>query len=80
MRSQLDIDTLYLQPMNTNKNVPNCMQCKHFYVTWDAKFPRGCRLFAIKSRQLPMIEVMRIDGHACRGYELKPTPAVKPKS
>ena len=47
------------------------MQCKHFYVTWDAKFPRGCRLFAIKSRQLPMIDIMRIDGHACRGYEPK---------
>ncbi|WP_443640404.1 hypothetical protein ABXT70_10295 [Candidatus Njordibacter sp. Uisw_039] len=63
--------------MNTNSSTPDCMQCKHFYVTWEAKFPRGCRLFAIKSRQLPMIEIMRIDGHACRGYAPKPAPQPK---
>ena len=55
------------------------MQCKHFYITWEANFPRGCRLFAIKSRQLPMIEVMRIDGHACRGYERKAMPKAMKK-
>ncbi|MDE0956563.1 MAG: hypothetical protein OSA07_08840 [Pseudomonadales bacterium] len=65
--------------MNTNKQPPNCMQCKHFYITWEANFPRGCRLFAIKSRQLPMIEVMRIDGHACRGYEPKAMPKAMKK-
>ncbi|HIG36511.1 MAG TPA: uracil-DNA glycosylase [Oceanospirillaceae bacterium] len=55
------------------------MQCKHFYVTREASFPRGCRLFAIKSRQLPMIEILRIDGHACRGYTPKSAAKVTKK-
>lgn len=47
------------------------MQCQHFYITWDEKFPRGCRLFNMKSRNLPMHDVLRIDGHPCRGFKQK---------
>ncbi|HCH24843.1 MAG TPA: uracil-DNA glycosylase [Oceanospirillaceae bacterium] len=56
---------------NIGNNPPNCMQCQHFYITWDEKFPRGCRLFNMKSRNLPMHDVLRIDGHPCRGFKQK---------
>ena len=32
-----------------NPNRANCFRCKFFYVTWDNRFPRGCRAMGFKS-------------------------------
>ncbi|PAE19696.1 uracil-DNA glycosylase [Bacillus sp. 7504-2] len=49
----------------------NCFACKHFYVTWDKKFPKGCRAFQFKTSRLPSQEVLRASGHNCLRYEKK---------
>ncbi|MDQ1913063.1 uracil-DNA glycosylase [Paenibacillus sp. GD4] len=51
------------------KNVRiNCFQCKNFYVTWDPSFPRGCRSYGIKTRELPSAVVLRTTGQPCIGF------------
>jgi hypothetical protein len=57
---------------------PNCYQCRHFAVSWDPTFPYLCRLMGFKSRALPAIEVLRVDGVFCQGFEAKPTSPSKP--
>ena len=66
--------------MNTPKSTereeaPNCWQCRHFAVSWDPKMPYSCRLMGFKSRILPAIEVLRIDGQRCQGFMRKPAAA-----
>jgi hypothetical protein len=51
---------------------PNCLRCRHFRVSWDARFPRACRVFEIKSRELPSLEVYRATGTHCPSFELSP--------
>ncbi len=52
---------------------PNCFQCRHFAVSWDPSLPYACRLMGFKSRVLPAIEVLRVDGVFCRGHSPKPS-------
>jgi hypothetical protein len=66
---------------------PNCNHCRHFYITWDAKMPYGCRAMGFKSQRQPASEVLDIDGSPCvsfndrsekenlndRGASIKPT-------
>ncbi len=30
-----------------------CKNCINYYITWDKKFPHGCKLWGIKSMQMP---------------------------
>ncbi|PLT35918.1 uracil-DNA glycosylase [Bacillus sp. V5-8f] len=53
-----------------NKKI-NCMTCKHFFVTWDRNFPRGCKAFQFKTAVLPSQEVLRASGRQCMKYEKK---------
>lgn len=51
---------------------PNCMNCKHFFVTWDQNSPRGCRKYGIKTSQMPSVIVaMSTAEKSCLGYEKK---------
>ena len=59
---------------------PNCYQCKHFAISWQPSAPYACRLLGFKSRVLPAIEVMRIDGRMCMGFTAKPLPTAHTKS
>ncbi|WP_084221328.1 uracil-DNA glycosylase [Anoxybacillus thermarum] len=49
----------------------NCYACKHFYVTWDAQMPRGCRAFGFKSAMLPSIVVKQSSGASCMKFVQK---------
>jgi hypothetical protein len=49
----------------------NCIKCKHFYVTWDAVFPNGCRTYGFKSASRPAIMVENSSGIACLKFEPK---------
>lgn len=51
------------------ERAPNCLKCRHFYVTWDPRFPRGCRVFGVKTRGLPSTAVYRSTGHQCPAFE-----------
>jgi hypothetical protein len=49
----------------------NCHQCGHFFITYDPKYPYGCRVIGFKSRDLPSVVVCRDSGSACRLYSPK---------
>ena len=49
----------------------DCLQCKHFIVTWNPKFPRGCKLYGFKSVVFPSTEVFKATGEDCIGFAKK---------
>ena len=57
---------------------PDCWKCQYFAVSWDPKLPYLCKLMGFKSRCLPALEVIRVDGKPCVGFAPKPTVPVKP--
>ena len=50
---------------------PNCWQCQHFGMSYVPQMPYACRLMGFHSRALPCLEVLRADGHFCRGFVAK---------
>ncbi|MDQ7001416.1 MAG: hypothetical protein Q9N02_01845 [Ghiorsea sp.] len=57
--------------MKSPPTQPICRQCKHYFITWDAKLPYGCRAFAFKSRRMPSLEVLRSSGKPCIQFTQK---------
>ena len=53
------------------KSAPNCLQCRHFKISWEPAFPRACTVFGIKCRNLPSHEVFLSTGRHCFVFELK---------
>lgn len=49
----------------------DCKKCGYFYITWEARFPNGCRLFRIKSKQIPSIVVYKSTGTRCENFVQK---------
>ncbi|HEY3275554.1 MAG TPA: hypothetical protein VGJ94_02955 [Syntrophorhabdaceae bacterium] len=54
--------------MASEKKKIDCFTCTHFYVTWDSRFPKGCRAMGFKSRELPSVVVFRNSGMECLRY------------
>ncbi len=48
-----------------------CRECKHFYITWDKRFPYGCRALGFKSRGLPAADVRASSGMPCMAFSRK---------
>ncbi len=48
---------------------PNCSKCIHFFITLDENRPRACRVFNIKGRAMPCVDVKRFTGHTCPVFE-----------
>ncbi|MBA4418689.1 MAG: uracil-DNA glycosylase [Syntrophus sp. (in: bacteria)] len=63
--------------MAHEKEKIDCFACRHFYVTWDKKYPKGCRAMGFKTREMPSIAVFKSSGLKCLRYEPKETPALK---
>jgi len=51
----------------------DCFKCRHFFVTWDKKFPRGCRALGFKSKEMPSRAVFQASGMQCLKFEEKET-------
>ena len=49
----------------------DCLQCEHFAVTWEPKFPRACRLYGFKTMSYPSVEVLKSSGIECLGFVKK---------
>ncbi|TYT75871.1 uracil-DNA glycosylase [Desulfobotulus mexicanus] len=49
----------------------NCHRCRHYYVTWEPRFPHGCRGLNFKSREIPSLVVFRNSGQPCHFYSPK---------
>jgi hypothetical protein len=56
-------------PLRTNPlpetDQPDCLRCRHYYITWDATFPYGCRAMDFKSRRKPQLDVQESSGSPC---------------
>jgi hypothetical protein len=50
----------------------NCRRCAHYFVTWDKKFPWGCKAFGFKSRSMPSLDVLSSSGIECQQFLPKP--------
>ncbi len=48
---------------------PNCLKCKFFFISLNDKFPRGCRIFNIKGKNIPSVDVKRFTGYECPVFE-----------
>lgn len=35
----------------------NCFFCEHFYITYEVRFPYGCRAIGFKSARMPSVDV-----------------------
>ena len=50
----------------------NCLQCRHYYVTWDRRHPHGCRRMGFKSHEIPSVVVRKsAGGLKCLMFEPK---------
>jgi len=49
----------------------NCKRCVHYYVTWQAQHPHGCKAFGFKSKIIPSMQVLKDSGKACSVFEEK---------
>lgn len=59
-------------------NTRACKGCLHFYITYDANFPYGCRAHQFKSRRLPYIEVEAASQAPCMSREPIPLKSARP--
>jgi hypothetical protein len=48
--------------------VQDCLQCAHYFITYDASFPYGCRAMGFKSKQLPSKEVFDASNTQCMAF------------
>lgn len=48
-----------------------CLKCRHFYITWDEFFPRGCKALSFKSREIPSRVVFSSSSIECQKFEPK---------
>jgi hypothetical protein len=49
----------------------NCFHCVHFSITWDAKFPKACKVFGFKTAGMPSATVFRATGSDCAAFAIK---------
>ncbi len=54
-----------------DKKEINCFKCRHFYITWDNKFPKGCSAMGFKSKEMPHLTVYKASGIDCLLFEKK---------
>lgn len=60
-----------MKGVNEKSNQNLCRQCRFFYITWDRKFPNGCKALGFKSLQLPSIQVYKSSGMPCQYFVKK---------
>jgi hypothetical protein len=53
------------------RSMHNCKACNHFYIAWDKNFPYGCKLYEIKAKTSPDVQVLTNTGIPCQGYQSK---------
>lgn len=53
---------------------PNCLACRHFYITYEPAHPYGCRALNFKSLQYPAMVVFASSGIHCQAFSAKNRP------
>jgi len=57
-----------------NNNTIECRKCKHYYITWDVKFPYGCRAMGFKGKTQPAAVVKKNSGMQCMMFKKRKIP------
>ncbi|MDX8409800.1 MAG: hypothetical protein R8J84_07175 [Mariprofundales bacterium] len=65
------------EPASSRRHGPDCMRCRHLFITWQPESPYGCRSFGFKSKRMPSLEVKMASGEQCLRFELKVEAEVK---
>jgi len=52
-----------------------CRRCRYYLITWDARFPYGCRAHTFKSRRNPALDVFESSGLPCLLFAAKSAPS-----
>jgi hypothetical protein len=60
--------------MSAHSKKIDCLHCQHYYITWDSERPHGCKYFAFKSMQMPLLAVSESSGHSCQAFSQKSHP------
>ncbi len=55
----------------------NCRRCQHYFVTWQAGKPHGCKAYGFKSAQIPSMVVFQSSGSECALFVQKNLPTSK---
>ncbi len=50
---------------------PDCLHCKHYFVTWESDKPRGCHAYEFKSPEWPSQVVLESSGADCQLFDHK---------
>ena len=54
-----------------DSNPINCRRCRYYYVTWDKKFPYGCKAMGFKTARLPSLDGIHASGSPCLHFQTK---------
>ena len=65
--------------MAPQRERPDCLHCTHYFVTWEADKPRGCRAYEFKSLELPSQVVLESSGEICQFFERSRDARARPK-
>ena len=49
----------------------DCNSCAHFFITWNKRFPFGCRAMGFMSANSPNKDVFEVEGRNCLAYKEK---------
>lgn len=49
----------------------NCFFCEHFFITYEVKYPYGCRAMGFKSARMPSVDVYNNSEMDCALYVRK---------
>ena len=49
----------------------DCNSCAHFFITWNKRFPFGCRAMGFMSSNSPSKDVFEVEGRDCLAYRHK---------
>ena len=49
----------------------DCNSCAHFFITWNKRFPFGCRAMGFMSANSPSKDVFEVEGRDCLAYKNK---------
>ncbi|MFQ3546390.1 uracil-DNA glycosylase [Halobacillus rhizosphaerae] len=49
----------------------NCFECAHFFTTWNPSYPRGCKAYEFKSKEMPASLVFQTTGTQCEQFQSK---------
>ncbi len=58
----------------------DCNSCAHFFITWNKKFPYGCRAIGFMSSNLPNKDVLEVEGRDCLAFTQKHSHESEPGS